>query len=140
MTAIDSFLEDVFKELGIKRYPCIIQDDSRILLKEFGAEKVGCITETIAFTEQLENGLLRIHSILYFISPLKDDSDILQELNPKILNIAVTIYKFKLKMKECPFGSVHYPVSKSPSLRFKTTANECGIELVATFDIDPRCL
>lgn len=138
MIAIDQTIDTALKELGIRRYPCIMMEDGTIQVKEM-TTKIGCVVETIVSSEQIPlTGLIRIESLFYFFSRLDEEKGILSDLNPKMLDIVFAIERFKQKLKSCP-NNITYPRPKNPSLRYKTTAIECGQELIVTFDVALPC-
>ncbi len=137
MTEIDIAIGNALKELGIRRYPCVVLSDGRIEVKET-TTKIGCVVETIVTSEQLDNGVIRIESLFYFFSKIKSDIDVLGDLNPKLMDIMFNIVKFKRLLKR-EFADTNYPLKKMPAMRMKTTALECGIELLISFDIYPPC-
>jgi len=67
---------------------------------------------------------------------MKDDIDILGDVNPKLENIIANIVLFKRKLKTAPLA-INYPDNELQTFRFRTTAVETGIELQITFDINP---
>lgn len=137
MTQIDEVIGAALKDLGIKRHPALLQADGVLFVKEM-TTKIGCVVETFYSVQELSNGLLRVKSFLYFFSKMKDDIDILGDVNPKLENIIANIILFKRKLKTAPLA-INYPDNELQTFRFRTTAVETGIELQITFDINPPC-
>ena len=143
MTGIDIEINKAFDALDVKRFPCDILQSGQINVKQ-AKDKLNCVVETILSTEEIEaTGAIRIESVFYFFSTIKKvealtTNYVLDELNPKLLDLAIAIVNFKKELKKCPY-TVKYPRAKNPALRYKTPAVECGIELLVTFDYIPSC-
>lgn len=139
MIEVDKIISTALNDLNIQRFPCEIQADGLISVSEITKDRrIGCVVETIASTERLDTGLLRIESFFYFFSTMKKDQDVIDDLNPKILEIVFAVESFKKKLKSCSLN-VGYPRKKNPTMRYRTTSYECGQELIITFDIQLPC-
>lgn len=137
MIELDEKIKTALDTLGITRYACILQSDGRLQVGELPT-KIGCVVETIASSEELERGLTRIESYFYFFSFIKQDLDVLNDVNPKMYDIVNAINKFKKELKKAPYN-VRYPNAKTPALRYQTNQFDCGMQLTVTFDLSMPC-
>lgn len=137
MIALDTYLDAIFKDLGVKRYPVKIQDNGGLYVPETITD-ISCINETFFSVEYSSTGAMRVKSQFYFFSPLKKDEDVLEDVNVKMLAIIVKLGKFRKALKTLPFNT-EFQTGELQTFRNLTAAWETGIQTFVTFDIEQPC-
>lgn len=138
MIALDSYLDSVFKDLGIKRYSVQIASDGGLYVPETIAD-INCINETFYSVEYLSSGAMRVKSQFYFFSALKKkDSDTLEDVNVKMLALIIALGRFRKALKNSPFN-FEFQTGELNTFRALTNAWETGLQCFITFDIEQPC-
>lgn len=137
MIAIETYLNQLFQTIGVKKFNVKIMADGMVQVSD-SETAVSCVNELFYSVEFLPDGLMRIKSQFYFYSPIKRDEDVSGDINPKMENIVFKIGEFIKELKKCPYN---YTVQNGAlnTYRGMTTSWETGIQIFATFDIPKPC-